>query len=781
MGNRKDYENLRSESEKVTALTTRRDFLETVGATLGTAMLAPAFPATASKGDYPRVAELLAEHQKKGIISPAKTYRTMEWSIHIPPEGKFNIELAPPMALTREAGAESVMLYAQDHWGYALYTSNVGVRHPNLDRDFFGIEVSLATKNGMSAIAYYSLQFNTQIVLSHPDWAWVNEKGERQRWDGRWNITCLDTPYRQYALGMIDEIFSRYPVDELFLDIFGIQFVGYEGSGRNPFCFCKYTEDAWDKEHPGDPYRAGFATREGWMQRYHWHQQRSMIDMLDEIVAVVHKHRPQALIGLNGGPEVFPNAVQQKVSFPYAEPILSETGIALGAILLRGWNRPGFQAGIWNWYPYVDQNPGSLARVRADALLVQNARTFFIGETPFVSGLDGGRGYNQSWFTVAKDAWHDARNVDCLLEGVEPVLGSAVFYSQSTQDELAAQKRPTDFRHSMTGALELLTYTGRPVESLPEFRVTADLLSQFDTLVLPEVEVLSDRHGRLITDWVRKGGTLIATGKCGLLDEKRRERANFSLADVFGADYVSEVTKYAYDPQGKLRQKFISTYLESAGHPLAPTLNKDSVGLPGTFLRLRTRTAQEVMRYLLPYMVQDLKHYKWYNWSSPPPGPETAGPAVTYNEFGKGRVLYMGVPLFRVLSDWPSYISSFQYRGPYWVHDWVPGLVRRLVPNPVAELRSEPFSEYIHGTFFWEKSKRFVLVQILNSIQSATQGERWGAPSVRLSTDRRRLHVKGAKTVWPAERNLPVESKNGRDHIIVGDPGVYTALYLQVA
>ena len=528
----------------------------------------------------------------------------------------------------------------------------------------------------------------------------MNEQGERQRWDGRWNIPCLDTPYRQYVLGMIDEIFARYPVDELFLDIFGIQFVAYEGSGRNPFCFCKYTEEAWNREHPGDPYRAGFSTREDWVRRYRWHQQRSMVDMLDEIIGTARKDRPNALIALNAGPEVFPDAVQQRVSFLYAEPLLSPTGIALGTILLRGWNRSDFQAGIWNWYPYVDQNPGSLARVRTVALLLQNARTFFIGETPFVSGLDDGQGYSESWFRTAKGAWDDARNVDCLLEGVEPVLSSAVFYCQSTQSELEAQKRPTDFRHSVLGALELLTYTGQPVESLPEFRLTPDLPSRFDTLVLPEVEVLSDRHVEVIRGWVEKGGTLIASGKCGFLDARRRARPNFALADVFGVDCVSEVREYAYNAEGKLREKFISTYPESAGHPLAPPLGKDPVGLPGTFLLLKNREAQEVMCYLLSYMVQDLKHYKWYNWSSPPPGPETAGPGVTYHEFGKGQALYLGVPLFRALNDWPEYISSFQYRGPYWIHDWVPGLVRRLTPNPLLELRTEPSSEYIHGTFW---------------------------------------------------------------------------------
>lgn len=190
---------------------------------------------------------------------------------------------------------------------------------------------------------------------------------------------------------MIDEIFSRYPVDELFLDIFGLQLIAYEGGGKNPFCFCRYTEEAWKKQHPGDPYREGFDTREG----YRWHQQRSMINMLDEIMAAARKHRPHTLIAQNGGPEVFPDQIQQRVSFLYAEPIPSPTGIALGTILLRGWGRPDYQAGVWNSYDYVDRNKGSLARVRADALILQNARTFFIGEEPLVSGLEGGQGYSQ--------------------------------------------------------------------------------------------------------------------------------------------------------------------------------------------------------------------------------------------------------------------------------------------------------------------------------------------------------------------------------------------------
>lgn len=177
----------------------RRHFLGNVSTTLGTVMLAPHLQGSVPKPDYPQLSRLQAEHQKKGVIPPDKTYRTMEWSIHIPPDGKFGIDLPRATALAKEAGGETILFYAQDHWGYALYTTDVGVRYPNLDRDFFGTEVSLATQHGISVTCYYSLHLNTQIVPSHPDYAWVNAQGERQRWQGRWNIPCLDTPYRQCA------------------------------------------------------------------------------------------------------------------------------------------------------------------------------------------------------------------------------------------------------------------------------------------------------------------------------------------------------------------------------------------------------------------------------------------------------------------------------------------------------------------------------------------------------------------------------------------------------
>jgi hypothetical protein len=141
-------------------------------------------------------------------------------------------------------------------------------------------------------------------VLSHPDWGWVNEKGKQQR-----------EPLAYHLLGhSLPSIYFKQDGGNLFpirrsgtiFGYFGIQFVLYDARGRNPFCFYKYTEAGWNREHPGDPHRAGFNTGEGWERLYQWDQKRTMTDMLDETIAIARKHLPNLLISLNGSPKSFP-------------------------------------------------------------------------------------------------------------------------------------------------------------------------------------------------------------------------------------------------------------------------------------------------------------------------------------------------------------------------------------------------------------------------------------------------------------------------------------------
>ena len=709
------------------------------------------------------------------MIGPNKTYRMMEWEFHNPPEASFDIDLEGAIEASVDAGAESLLLYTQDTWGYAFYPTDVGVRHPALTCDLFGKEVELAHTRGLSVCAYYCLHLNEQCVRNHPDWAWINERGEAEK--VRWHFTCMDSPYREYVLGMLKEIVSRYQVEELFLDVFGQQFAYYSNGERGLFCFCAHTEAAWDRDHPGDPYRAGFASRAGWTARYQWHEKRTMLDLLDSIRSILRAGSRGTLLSLNGGPEAFSSDVLKRVDFVYNEPVTTPSGISIGSIMGRGWGRPDYQAGVFTHHPYVDAYPSAIPRIQADALIVQNARSFIVGNAPVIGGMEG-CGFSPRWFQVAREHWEDVRNVDCLLGELEPVCSGAVLFSESTRNELYAQKRPLDFRQSTSGAIESLVYTGRPVESIPEFRLTADLLDRFELLVLPETEVLSASHASLIRDWVERGGTLIASHRCGLLDEHHRPRPDFPLADVLGLHFDREERRYAYDDEGRFKGGFFATYFAPTAHVLAQPLSQGTVALPGTFLYVKPTTAEEVMQYRLPVMVEDMGKGRWFNWGPPPPANESAGPAVCFNRFGKGKAVYIGAPVFLGMSARAEFGGGGE--RPFWIRAWLRELVRQLISTPVIEMTPEPFTEYLHSSFFYHPGRKLVLVQALNTVELLGKGQLHASIRARISTDSRRLPIGGARVVWPKVEDLTVRRKGQTTIIAPLSIDRYAAIYLKL-
>ena len=243
--------------------------------------------------------------------------------------------------LARRGRGEPDVLHP-DHWGYAFYPSHSAVPHPNLKLDLFGTECALARKAGISVLAYYSLQFNNQCAISHPDWAWTNEEGSsEQRFYGKWHVMCLDSPYRQYVLAMMDEIFSRYEVDELFLDIFGIQFAMYSAQRRSVLsAFAVTPRKRGPGIIPGDPYREGFNTHEGWERRFQWHQRRTMIDMLDEIIAI----GPQAPAQTSGFTQRRPGIISRR------DHAASELHLCRAA-RMPYWYRAGVDTHAWMGSP----------------------------------------------------------------------------------------------------------------------------------------------------------------------------------------------------------------------------------------------------------------------------------------------------------------------------------------------------------------------------------------------------------------------------------------------
>jgi hypothetical protein len=120
----------------------------------------------------------------------------------------------------------------------------------------------------------------------------------------------------------------------------------------------------------------------------------------------------------------------------------------------------------------------------------------------------------------------------------------------------------------------------------------------------------------------------------------------------------------------------------------AEILAVSTVGLAGSFVTVKRTTAEGVMRYRLPFMVEDITHHRWFNWGPPPPGTGTARTAVAYNRYGKGQCVYIGDPIF-----W-----AMQWRR-FWIRKWIPELMRAtregadrgVAPGAVFPIRARNF------------------------------------------------------------------------------------------
>ncbi len=62
-------------------------------------------------------------------------------------------------------------------------------------------------------------------------------------------------------------------------------------------------------------------------------------------------------------------------------------------------------------------------------------------------------------------------------------------------------------------------------------------IGQFKVLVFPNIAALSTRQCAQIRDFVKRGGSIVATHETSLYDEAGVRRADFGLADLFGASF----------------------------------------------------------------------------------------------------------------------------------------------------------------------------------------------------------------------------------------------------
>ena len=130
---------------------------------------------------------------------------------------------------------QSVMIYAQSHVGLCYYPTKTGKMH----NAFIGKEdqmkrlIDMCRDSGIHVVIYYSLTYNNWAHDNHPDWRMITKKGSSMFGDAsaehgifasnpifRYGLCCPNNmDYRDFTKEQIKEVTSYFNLDGMFYDM----------------------------------------------------------------------------------------------------------------------------------------------------------------------------------------------------------------------------------------------------------------------------------------------------------------------------------------------------------------------------------------------------------------------------------------------------------------------------------------------------------------------------------------------------------------------------------
>lgn len=131
----------------------------------------------------------------------------------------------------KEAGVNSVVVFAKCVHGMGYYPSRVVEPHPALGgRDFTGEFIEALHREGIRAPIYTIIGWEEHLAQTRPDWMQLTLDGTfaqlatgsdmKSAQPGRFRfLNWLHPDYQDYFSAHLDELFDRYPVDGLFIDM----------------------------------------------------------------------------------------------------------------------------------------------------------------------------------------------------------------------------------------------------------------------------------------------------------------------------------------------------------------------------------------------------------------------------------------------------------------------------------------------------------------------------------------------------------------------------------
>ncbi len=515
----------------------------------------------------------------------------------------------------------------------AYYPTQVPFHHRSAwlgDRDVFGELVAGCRRLGMVVLARTDPHATyDDVQAAHPDWIAVDENGRpRRHWASpeMW-VTCGLGPYNfEFMTEVKREIMARYRVDGLFVN-------RWEGSGM---CWCEHCRSGFRAATGRDLPRTTDPRDPAQRDYRQWREER-LFALWSLWESEVRRINPDSCVIPNTGGgatsrldmktigERAPMLVADRqarhgLMAPWAIGMnAKEYRAAMGRKPVAGL----FSVGVEEAYRWKDsvQSADEIRLWTAD-LIANGMRPWF---TKFAGVL-----HDPRWLHPVEEVFDWCQGAERYLRNERPLARVGLVYSQQTAWYCGGDRVRERVEDPALGWYQALVESRIPFEMVHDRLLDAAHLEPLRTLILPNVEALSDRQCGQLGAFVSRGGGLVATSETSLRDEWGAARSDFGLAELFGVSFVGR-------RPGPVRNSYLRLEHQAAGgHPLLRGLEDAPRIIHGAWqLDVRpTRPFPDPPLTLIP-SYPDLPMEKVYVRE-----PRTEIPQVFLSQTGAGRVAY---------------------------------------------------------------------------------------------------------------------------------------------
>ncbi|MFB3826636.1 MAG: alpha-amylase family protein [Bryobacteraceae bacterium] len=497
--------------------------------------------------------------------------------------------------------------------GVCFYPTKIPYHHKSEflgNRDLFGDFAKAAKKAGIRVVARLDCNFAFEEAWkARPEWFMRNEKGEpvwRRDAPGLYSTCMFSTYFSEQMTSIIEEINDLYDVDGFFTN-------GWPGAGRRGPCYCASCNRLPARKGPAfhELHLArvleiwklwdGAARRKKWDSVYVGNlgggiRASTNLKKLGEVAGWFNADHQ----GRNGDTPIWDCAQQGRV----AQSIM-EGGVITNVTGAWSTSRP-----MWR---HVAKSPAETT--------MWLAQTTATGMVPWLHWL-GGAPDDERWRETGRRFYQWLAKYEPHFVNRRSIANIGVVFSQRILGyEAPGGGDNTEFLQGLYYAL----LEGRLLfDFVHEDALDPLALKKYSVLLLPNVARLSDAQCQRLRDYVRSGGSLLATFETSRYTDAGERRNGLGIADILGVSVAGEV-------QGPTGNSFFAR-VESP-HEILSGFEQTRL-LPGAEYRLPVKAAGKLVLSVVP------------PYSSHPPEtvypkvPRTEEPAVVMTEKGTSRTIY---------------------------------------------------------------------------------------------------------------------------------------------